>query len=97
MLASDVIGRVACDETGEPQGIVVDIVVAPGGPRDRLRITEVVVSPGFYGRLLGFERSNARGPWLVELVARAVRRDIHRLPWERVQLRDAPHRGLRRT
>lgn len=73
MRASDVIGR---EIPG--RGRITDIVVDP----DTMRITAVVVVKGPWGRLLGYERDEAGGPWLLEHFARLVlRRDLVEIPW----------------
>ena len=41
-------------------------------------------SAGRWGRLLGYERDEVVGPWLLEWFARLVilRRDLRRIPWD---------------
>jgi hypothetical protein len=86
--AADLIDRPAYDLAGGYLGRVADLVVAPDG-QGRQRITEVVVSPRPWGRLLGYEREDASGPWLVERFARRVlRRKVRRLPWSAVRIED---------
>jgi hypothetical protein len=73
MRASDLIGRVV-----PGRGRIADVVVDP----DTMRVTAVVVVTGPWGRLLGYERDEVRGPWLLEHVARLVlRRDAAVIPW----------------
>ncbi|BCJ47697.1 hypothetical protein GCM10010168_20560 [Actinoplanes ianthinogenes] len=63
------------------RGRIADIVVDP----DTMRITAVVVVKGPWGRLLGYERDEVRGPWLLEHFARLVlRRDSAEIPWDEV-------------
>ncbi len=78
MRASDVIGRVL-----PGRGRIADIVIDP----ETLRITAVVVVKGPWGRLLGYEREEVRGPWLLEHFARRVlRRDSTEIAWDEVLL-----------
>ncbi|MFG3691405.1 hypothetical protein [Micromonospora sp. NPDC047740] len=67
-LAGRIIGRVADIETTR---------VSDG----RERVTALVVTAGRWGRLLGYERHETRGPWLLERLARIVlRRHLTRVP-----------------
>ncbi|GIF48271.1 hypothetical protein DFJ67_3443 [Asanoa ferruginea] len=80
--ASDLLGRVAVDPAGRPLGRVVDLVA--DGPQ----ITAAIVVRGPWGRLLGYERDEAGGPWLLEAVARLIlRRDMTTVPWSELRLR----------
>ena len=84
--ASDLLGRRALGPDGEDLGRVADLVVD-----DDTTIVAVIVTKGPWGRLLGYERSSARGPWLLEHLARAVlRRESRRVPWEDLRLADGP-------
>jgi hypothetical protein len=68
----DVIGRVV-----PGRGRIADVIVD-----DRWRVTAVIVVNGPWGRLLGYEREEVRGPWLLERFARLVlRRDSVKIPW----------------
>ncbi|WP_030437332.1 PRC-barrel domain-containing protein [Actinoplanes subtropicus] len=79
--ASDLLGRTVADTGGEPLGRIADLVVD-----DRNRITAVMVVRGRWGRLLGYERDEMRGPWLLEQLARrAWRRNAVEIPWERLR------------
>jgi hypothetical protein len=76
----------AYDLTGQYLGRVADLI-ADTDATGRYRITEVVVSRPPWGRLLGYERDEVHGPWLLEILARAVlRRDVRRLPWSAVRI-----------
>jgi hypothetical protein len=80
--ASDLIGRAVYRPDGEPLGRIADLVVEPDD-RGRYRVTEVIAVKGPWGRLLGYERASAHGPWLLETLARAaLRRDSHRVRWD---------------
>ena len=83
--ASDLLGRVAVDPDGRPLGRVVDLVAEEGA--DGPRITAAVVVRGPWGRLLGYERAEAGGPWLLETAARLVlRREMTTVPWSALRL-----------
>jgi hypothetical protein len=72
--ASDLLGR-RLDGTA---GRVTDLVVDDGA------IVAVIVTRGPWGRLLGYERDQTAGPWLLEALARWVlRRDSVEVPWSR--------------
>jgi hypothetical protein len=85
--ASDLLGRIALDQDGRPLGRVVDLVAEDGA--DGPRITAAVVVRGPWGRLLGYERDEAGGPWLLEAAARLIlRRDMTTVPFPSLRLRD---------
>ncbi|MBL7255519.1 hypothetical protein [Paractinoplanes lichenicola] len=47
------------------------------------RLTEAIVVRGPWGRLLGYEREQVRGPWLIETLARWIlRRETIVVPWD---------------
>jgi hypothetical protein len=59
------------------RGRIADVIID-----DDWRVTGVVVVNGPWGRLLGYERDEVRGPWLLEHFARLVlRRDSSEIPW----------------
>jgi sporulation protein YlmC with PRC-barrel domain len=77
--ASDLLGCEVYDHTGTPLGRVADLVV------DGTRVVAVEVTKGIWGRLLGYERDSAHGPWPLEALARAVlRRNSRRVDWDQV-------------
>ncbi|WP_433089180.1 hypothetical protein ACQP1P_22665 [Dactylosporangium sp. CA-052675] len=72
--ASDLLGR-RIDGTA---GRVADLVVRDGA------IVAVIVTRRPWGRLLGYEREQVAGPWLLEVLARWIlRRDSVEIPWAR--------------
>jgi hypothetical protein len=86
--ASSLIGQIAYDRSGKRLGRIADLIVG-----DDLRVQEVVFSDRPWGRLLGYERREVTGPWLLETLAnRILRRHIRRMPWHEIQLinADAP-------
>jgi hypothetical protein len=76
------------DQSGEPLGRIADVETE----RDedgRERVVAVLVTVPPWGRLLGYEREQVDGPWLLEWFARTVlRRNMRRVPWEQVQMPD---------
>lgn len=84
--AGMLIGRPVRDRSGRVIGRVADLETR----RDdagRERVTALIVTPGRWGRLLGYERREAQGPWLLERLARAVlRRHLTRVPWSETDL-----------
>jgi len=87
--ASDIIGRRAYGPDGADLGHVADLVVD-----DANMVVAAVVTKGMWGRLLGYERESARGPWLLEHLARAVlRRESAEIAWEDLRLGDDERAG----
>ncbi len=85
---SQLLGRPAYDLAGQYLGRVADLIVTPDA-QDRPQLTDVIVTRGLWGRLLGYERAEMRGPWLLEALARRVlRRDMRRLPWSTLRIGD---------
>ncbi len=88
MRAGELLGRTAYDERGHRLGRVVDLVVrgTPGGP---LRLTDLVVTRHWYGRLsgrlIGSER-HPSGPWAIRAAARLLGRSTVQVPLHRVRL-----------
>jgi len=81
--ASAILGRRAYGPDGDDLGRVADLVV------EDLTVVAAIVTKGPWGRLLGYERESARGPWLLEVLARAVlRRESRRVAWEDLRLDD---------
>lgn len=84
--AGSILGRPVRDHAGRVIGRVADIETArdDDGPE---RVTALIVTPGRWGRLLGYERHETRGPWLLQHVARIVlRRHMTRVPWHDAHL-----------
>jgi sporulation protein YlmC with PRC-barrel domain len=80
--ASELLGQRVRDSSGVVLGRVADIETEPG-PGGGPRVVALVVMAGPWGRLLGYERAEIDGPWLLETVARWIlRRNMRRVPWE---------------
>jgi hypothetical protein len=69
--AGDLLGRTAYDRAGNRLGTIADLV-ADGDLGSGLRVTHAVVARRPWGRLLGYEREQATGPWLIQKLARIV-------------------------
>lgn len=79
--AGAIIGRPAIDRTGKRLGRIVDLIV-DGDLENGLRVTHVVVAQRPWGRLLGYERRQATGPWLIQKLARLVmHRRVRTIGW----------------
>jgi sporulation protein YlmC with PRC-barrel domain len=84
--ASDILGRHVRTADGRDLGRVADIETDTG-PDGRPRVTALIVTSGPWGRLLGYERDEVRGPWILERFARWIlRRDTSRVPWDEAVL-----------
>ena len=90
MKASDLIGRPVVDTTGRRVGIVTDLRCIQDGPlRGAMaapRVHQVILSSRRLGSMLGYQRPEQRGPWLVRLIVRWLHRDLMVVPWEAIQL-----------
>jgi sporulation protein YlmC with PRC-barrel domain len=82
MRASDILGRRAVDGSGRDLGRIVDIVCEVD-EQGRPELVAVLAVRGPWGRLLGYEREQVRGPWIVETLARRIlRRNLTTVPWQ---------------
>jgi hypothetical protein len=85
--ASDLIRCPAYDRAGRLLGTVVDLVAEPDPP-GMSAVVAVIVSPHRHGRLLGYMRGNAQGPWLLRQITRVLARGTHTLAWHDVRIAD---------
>jgi sporulation protein YlmC with PRC-barrel domain len=82
------LGQPVHDRDGRLLGRVADVVTEADAD-GREQITELMVTKGPWGRLLGYEDSQPTGPWLLDRLARAIfRRDAQRVDWSDVQVGD---------
>ena len=92
MRASELIGRHVMDRSGKQIGIVTDLRCVLDGPlRGALaqpRVSAVIVSRGHTASLLGYDRREQQGPWMVRVIVRWMHRDLRVVPWDRVELAD---------
>jgi sporulation protein YlmC with PRC-barrel domain len=81
---------------GEDLGKVLDVRLTPRGrgARRRLELTDLIVGRGRPGTLLGYDRGDFRGPWLVRRAVIALHRHtgkvavaaVERIDWEDAHL-----------
>jgi hypothetical protein len=90
--ASDLIRCPAYDRSGRPLGTVVDLVAEPDPP-GRSAVVAVVVSPHWRGRLLGYTRNEAEGPWLLRQITRVLSRGTRTFAWNDVRIGARSDRG----
>ena len=84
--ASGLLGRAVFDAAGAPVGRIADLIVERDAT-GRWAVRAAIVVKGPWGRLLGYERATAHGPWLLETLARMVlRRESREVPWREVRL-----------
>jgi hypothetical protein len=93
MKASDLIGLDVVDSGGRHLGVVTDLRCVQDGPlRGSMaapRLDALVVSRRHTGSMLGYDRREQQGPWLVRAVVRWLHRDLAVIPWSAV----ADHTG----
>jgi sporulation protein YlmC with PRC-barrel domain len=90
MRASDLLGRRVVSASGEDLGTIVDLL-CEADDQGRQQLAAVLAVRGPWGRLLGYEREQVRGPWLLETLARAIlRRRMTTVPWPELRLGDPP-------
>jgi sporulation protein YlmC with PRC-barrel domain len=86
--ASDLLGRRAVSAGGRDLGRVVDLVTETDGS-GRQEVVAAVAVRGPWGRLLGYEREQVRGPWILETLARWImRRQMTTIPYSDLHLAD---------
>jgi|SoiMethySBSTD1v2_1073268.scaffolds.fasta_scaffold21311_5 sporulation protein YlmC with PRC-barrel domain len=79
---SEIVRRAVTDRDGRDLGRVADIETTRDAD-GRERVVALVVTAGRWGRLLGYERDESNGPWILEALARRVlRRHTVRVSWE---------------
>lgn len=92
MRASDLIGVDVVAADGHRLGIVTDLRCVLDGPlRGTLaqpRVSALIVSRRHTGSLLGYDRRDQQGPWLVRAVVRSLHRDMQIIPWDEVEFGD---------
>lgn len=88
MRLSDLLGRDVVDGVGRRLGRVVDVRLAADGEgpgfAGRLVVDGMLVSPRHPGSLLGYDRREEQGPWLVRTVVRRLQRDMTYVRWDDV-------------
>jgi sporulation protein YlmC with PRC-barrel domain len=86
----ELLGRAVTDRSGRAVGRIADLETARDAD-GREKVVALVVTAGRWGRLLGYERDEATGPWVLEQLARRVlRRRTVRVSWEDLAELDEP-------
>ena len=85
--AGSLLKRRVHDRSGAYVGRVADLETARDAD-GRERVVALIVTPGPWGRLLGYDREHVDGPWLLEWLAKLVlRRQVRRVPWAEADVR----------
>lgn len=86
MRASDLIGLAVYDDDGQRLGVVTDLRCVQDGPlrgaMQAPRVAEMIVSGRHTGSLLGYDRRNQQGPWLIRAIVQRMHRHAVLVPWE---------------
>src|SRR4051812_19097395 len=84
MRLSKLIGASVRDSDGGTLGHVVDVRLRPARRSGEpvLRVESVLVDRGHVGGLLGYDRDDQRGPWLVRTVVRRLHRHLKVIGWD---------------
>jgi sporulation protein YlmC with PRC-barrel domain len=96
MRAGELINRTVYDRNGERLGRAADLLAYPDS-LGRLRITHVLVTPRWRGRLFGYERPGMQGPVVIEWLARALHRGTREVPWNEVRWHRSAEASARRA
>jgi hypothetical protein len=88
MKVSDLIGLDVVDRSGRALGRVLELrCVLDGPPRGSLatpRIDALITTRRHTGFLLGYDRPQQRGPWLVRAISTRLHRHRKIIPWSAV-------------
>jgi hypothetical protein len=88
MRASDLLGAPVLDRDGRQVGVVTDLRCVQDGPvRGSMaapRVDALVVSRRHTGSLLGYDRRDQQGPWLIRAAVRRLHRHLLVVPWSAV-------------
>lgn len=92
MRASDLIGMAVRDAQGQHLGVVTDLRCVQDGPlrgaMQAPRVAAIIVSRRHTGSLLGYERSNQQGPWLIRRIVQLLHRHALLIPWDSIARTD---------
>ena len=88
MKASDLLGLEVVDRGGRRLGVVTDLRCVQDGPlRGSMaapRVESLLVSRRHTGSMLGYDRREQQGPWLLRTIVRRLHRDLTVIPWSAV-------------
>jgi len=83
---AELLGRKVVTPSGERLGTVLDVRLVPRGGRTsrRLEVSHLVVGRGRPGSLLGYDRRDFNGPWMVHAVVKRLHRHTGTVPMSSV-------------
>lgn len=70
---------------GRPGGYICEVRLAGGPGLQDYVVDGLVVGPRQRGSLLGYDRREVQGPWLVRAAARLLNRNLGYVPWRAVR------------
>jgi hypothetical protein len=86
MRASDLIGQDVYDATHQHVGVITDLRCVQDGPlrgaMQAPRVAALIISTRHTGSLLGYDRSNQQGPWIVRIIVQFLHRHAVLIPWD---------------
>jgi sporulation protein YlmC with PRC-barrel domain len=92
MKASDLIGTAVHDANGQRLGVITDLRCVQDGPlrgaMQAPRVSAIIVSRRHTGSLLGYERGNQQGPWLIRKIVQRLHRHALLIPWDSITRTD---------
>jgi sporulation protein YlmC with PRC-barrel domain len=96
MRAHELIGQEVFDVDGEPIGVITDLRCIQDGPlrgtMALLRIDSLLVSRRHTGALLGYDRHEQQGPWLIRAIVRRLHSKMIVIEWSQVANHSGPIR-----
>jgi sporulation protein YlmC with PRC-barrel domain len=94
MRARELLGQQVIDSLGQPVGWVTDLRCIQDGPlRGAMRMPRIhalVISRHRTGSLLGYDRREQQGPWMIRAAVRLLHRHLLVVPWSLVERYDGP-------
>jgi sporulation protein YlmC with PRC-barrel domain len=92
MKASDIIGKPVVGADGRKYGVVIDLRCVQDGPvRGSMaapRVHSLIASKHRTGSLLGYDRRDQQGPWLIRVIISLLHRQVTIIDWNDVTLGD---------
>lgn len=82
---SELLGARVVLPDGSRAGYVTEVRLAGGPGLQDLVVEGLVVGPRRQGSLLGYDRRQVLGPWLVRAAVQLVNRDLGYVPWRAVR------------
>jgi hypothetical protein len=70
---------------GGDAGFVTEVRLAGGPGLQSYVVDGLIVGPRVQGSMLGYDRREVQGPWLVRALVRLVNRDLAYVPWASVR------------